>query len=50
MVRQHHWLNEHEFEQTLGNSEGQPAMLQSMGLQRFGHDLGTEQQWFSDIK
>ena len=50
MVRQHHWLNEHEFEQTLGNSEGQSAMLQSMGLQRFGHDLGTEQQWFSDIK
>ena len=35
MVGQHHWLNEHEFEQTPGDSEGQrPGVLQSMGLQR----------------
>ena len=27
----HHWHDRHEFEQTLGDSEGQPGMLQSMG-------------------
>ena len=26
MVRWHHWLNGHEFEQTLGNSEGQGSL------------------------
>ena len=36
MVGWHHWLNGHEFEQTLGDSEGQPGMLQSMGSQRVG--------------
>ena len=31
MVGWHHQLNEHEFEQTLGDSEGRkPGMLQSM--------------------
>ena len=31
MVGWHHWLNGHEFEQTLGNSEGRkPAVLKSM--------------------
>ena len=25
--------------------DGKPGMLQSMGLQRIGHDKGTEQQW-----
>ena len=45
MVGWHHRLNGHEFEQTLGDSEGQgPGMLQSMGSQRFRHDLATEQQ------
>ena len=36
----HHQLNGHEFEQALGDREGQgkPGMLQSMGLQRVGHD------------
>ena len=35
----HHQLNGHEFEQTLGDSEGQgPGVLLSMGLQRVGHD------------
>ena len=40
MVRGHHQLNRHEFEQVLGDSEGQgkPGLLQSMGLQRVGHD------------
>ena len=40
MVREHHWLNGCEFEQTPGDSGGQrrPGVLQSMGLQRVGHD------------
>ena len=29
----HYWLNGHEFVQTLRDSEGQPGVLQSMGLQ-----------------
>ena len=37
----HHWLNEHEFEQTLGGSEG---MLFLMGLQRVRYNLASEQQ------
>ena len=35
MVGRHHRLNGHEFEQTLGDSEGQrmaPGVLQSMGV------------------
>ena len=28
----HHWLNGHDFEQILGDSEGKPALLQSMEL------------------
>ena len=39
----HHQLNGHESEQTAGESEGQRS-LQSMGLQRVGHDLVSEQQ------
>ena len=35
MVRQHHRLNGHEFEQTLGDSEGQ----RSLWCCRVGHDL-----------
>ena len=40
MVRCHHWLNGHEFEQALGVSwrTGKPGNLQSMGSQRVGHD------------
>ena len=46
MVGQTHQLNGHEFEQTLGDSEGQEIMvLQSMESQRVGHDLAAEQQW-----
>ena len=35
MVEWHHQFNGHEFEQTLGDSEGKgkPSGLQSMGLQ-----------------
>ena len=44
MVGRHHQPNGHEFEQTPGDGEGQPGMLQSMGSQRVGHDLATKQQ------
>ena len=48
MVGWHHRLNGHEFEQTPGDSEGQgrtwTGMLQSMLLQRVGHNLATEQE------
>ena len=41
----YHQLNWREFEQALGDDEGQGilGMLQSMGSQRAGHDLVTEQ-------
>ena len=39
MVGWHHQVNEHEFEQALGDSEGQG----SVGLQRVRHDLASEQ-------
>ena len=45
MVRQHHQLNGHEFEQTPEQRRtGEPGVLQSMGFQRAGHNLGTEHQ------
>ena len=44
MVGWHHQLSEHEFEQTPGDGEGQDCLLQSMGFQRIGHDLVTEQR------
>ena len=45
MVRQHHQCSGHEFEQTAEQGRtGEPGVLQSMGLQRVGHNLGTEQQ------
>ena len=47
MVGWHHQLNGHEFEQTLGESEGEgrkPGVLQSMGSQRVRHDFVTEEQ------
>ena len=41
----HHQLNGNEFEQTLGDSEGQGSLACcSLWLQRVGHDLATEQQ------
>ena len=42
MVGWHHRLNGHEFEQALGDGEGQGSL--SMGLQRAGDNWETEQQ------
>ena len=45
MVGWHPHLNGHEFEQAPGDRRtGKPGVLQSMGLQRIGHDLAAEQQ------
>ena len=45
MVRQHHQLNGHEFEQTQGDSEGQGSLAcQSSWGHKVRHDLVTEQQ------
>ena len=46
MVGWHHSLNGHESEQALGDGEGQGSLacLQSMGLQRAGHNWVTKQQ------
>ena len=44
MVGWHHWLNRHEFDQTPGDNEGKPGVLQSIRLQRVGHKWATEQQ------
>ena len=45
MVGWHHRLNGHEFEQTLGDGEGQGSLVcWSMGMQRVRYDLTTEQQ------
>ena len=44
MIRWHHRVNEHEFEQTLGESEGQGSLVCcSPWGRRVGHDLATEQ-------
>ena len=42
----HHRLDGHEFEQTPGDGEGQGSLVcrSLWELQRFGHDLMTEQQ------
>ena len=42
MVRWHHQLNAHEFEQTPGDSDRQRSLM-SMGWQRIRQDLGAEQ-------
>ena len=46
MVEWHHRFSGHEFEQISEDSEGQGSLvwLQSMGSQRVGHTLITEQQ------
>ena len=46
MVGWHHQLDGHEFEQAPGDGEGQGSLvcLQTMGSQRVGCDLVTEQQ------
>ena len=41
----HHWLNGHEFEQTLGDGEGQGSLAYcSQRGHRVGHDLAAEQK------
>ena len=42
VVRWHHRLNGHEFEWTLGDSEGQRSIMQSMGSQRVRLNLVTQ--------
>ena len=48
MTGWHHQLNGHEFEQTLGDGEGQGS-LQFMRSQRVRHNLVTEQQQQSHL-
>ena len=43
MVGWHHQLSGYEFEQAPGRT-GKPGTLQSMGLQRVGHNLAIKQQ------
>ena len=44
MVRWHHWLNGHQFEQTTGDSEGQGSLAPcSSWGGRVRQDLATEQ-------
>ena len=46
MVGWHHRLDRHEFKQLLvWWWTGKPGVLQSMGLQRVGHDWATELNW-----
>ena len=42
----HHWINGHEFEQTLGEIEGQKGLVCCIvhGSQKVRHDLETEQE------
>ena len=48
VIRQHHRLNGHEFEQTLGESEGWRAWpAAAHRVQRVRHDFMTEQQQHS---
>ena len=42
MVGWHHQIYGHEFEQALGVGDGQGGLLQSMGLQKVGHNLATK--------
>ena len=44
MVGLHHWLNGHEFEQTLGNSRDKGASCAGVHGVSKRHDLATEQQ------
>ena len=47
MVGWHHRLNGHEFEQTLGDGEGQGGLACcSPWGSRVGHALVTEQLWY----
>ena len=49
IVGWHHQLNGHEFEQTLGDSEGQGSLVCCSSLvYKVRHDLATEQQISND--
>ena len=51
MARQHHQLNGHELEQTLGDSEGQGSLAGSSQWGcRVRHDLATEQKQQNTVK
>ena len=52
MVGWHHWLVGHEVWASSGSWwwTGKPGMLQSMGLQRVGHDWTTELNWTDAFK
>ena len=45
MIEQHHQFNEHEFELTLGDSEGKGSLMCYTGSKRVRDDLATKQQW-----
>ena len=51
MVGWHHRLDEHEFEQTLRDSEGQGSLVccSPWGSQRVGHNLITEQHYQNEV-
>ena len=51
MVGWHHWLDGHEFEQTLGDLfvPGVDYGQGIMGSERVGHEWATELNWFSSI-
>ena len=50
MVGWYHWLNGHEFEQTLGDSEGKGSLVCcSPWGHRVGHEQTREQQWLTYI-
>ena len=42
IVRQHHQLNEHHFEQSLGDGEGQKSLIATV------HEVAESQTQFSD--
>ena len=52
MIGWHHQLNGHEFEQApeVGDGQGKPGVLQSMGSQRVRHDWATDLNWRSHFR
>ena len=44
MIGWQHQLTGHEFEQTLGDREGQGSLVHCSGVARRGHNLAIEQQ------
>ena len=52
MVGWHHCLSRHEFEQTVGDSDGQRSlawMLQTLGLQRIRHNCVNNNHYYDTI-